>query len=235
MDEARQQRDDRRSDALNPSGGVGRADAEPAPERLPQSLRRRLDHCADAWLTECAAQRGETYRPVSRRPAALPWTIAALATVLAVLGWWPRLVEFQSGVSAAGGFDQWRAERARSRLLATAGVGHWAWGGSSEVAAGDVVWDARSQRGFLRLYGFVPNDPQRAQYQLWIFDAARDDRYPVDGGVFDVPPGRDEFIVPIHPTLPVSRPVAFAITVERSGGVVVSDREKVVAFARAGF
>jgi hypothetical protein len=35
--------------------------------------------------------------------------------------------------------------------------------------------------------------------------------------------------------LPVSRPVAFAITVERSGGVVVSDREKVVAFARAGF
>jgi hypothetical protein len=53
--------------------------------------------------------------------------------------------------------------------------------------------------------------------------------------VFDVPPGRDEFIVPIHPTLPVSRPVAFAITVERSGGVVVSDREKVVAFARAGF
>ena len=234
MDEARQQRDDRRSDSLNAPGGGGGADADPAPERLPRSLRRRLDRCADDWLTECAAQRGQTYTPPSRRSAALPWTVAAAATVLAVLGWWPRLVEFQSGVSAAGGFDQWRAERARARMLATAGVGHWAWRGGSEAAAGDVVWDARSQRGFLRLHGFVPNDPERGQYQLWIFDAARDDRYPVDGGVFDVPPGRDEIIVPMHPTLPVSRAVAFAVTVERPGGVVVSAREKIVAFAQAG-
>jgi anti-sigma-K factor RskA len=154
--------------------------------------------------------------------------------VLAVLGWWPRLAEFQAGVTAAGGFDQWRAERARAQLLATAGVGHWAWGGASETASGDVVWDARTQRGFLRLHGFVPNDPERAQYQLWIFDAARDDRYPVDGGVFDVPPDRNELIVPMHPTLPVSRAVAFAITVEPPGGVVVSNREKVVVFAKAG-
>jgi anti-sigma-K factor RskA len=80
----------------------------------------------------------------------------------------------------------------------------------------------------------VPNDPERAQYQLWIFDAARDDRYPIDGGVFDVPPGRNELIVPMHPTLPVARAVAFAITVEPPGGVVVSNREKVVAFAKAG-
>jgi hypothetical protein len=234
VDEARQQRDDRRSDALNSPGGGGSADADPMPERLPRSLRRRLDRCADDWLIESAAQRGETYRPPLRRSAMLPWTLCAITTVLAVLGWWPRYVEFQSGVSAAGGFGQWQAERARERMLATAGVGHWAWRGGSEAPAGDVVWDARSQRGFLRLNGFVPNDPERAQYQLWIFDAARDDRYPVDGGVFDVPPGRDEIIVPMHPTLPVSRPVAFAVTVERPGGVVVSAREKVVAFAQAG-
>lgn len=154
--------------------------------------------------------------------------------MIGVLGWWPRFTEFQAGVAAAGSFDQWRAERARARLLATAGAGHWAWGRGSGMASGDVVWDARTQRGFLRLRGFVPNDPERAQYQLWIFDAARDDRYPVDGGVFDVPPGRDELIVPMHPALPVSRAVAFAITVEKPGGVVVSAREKVVAFAQAG-
>jgi len=164
----------------------------------------------------------------------LTWLVAAAAIVLAVLGWWPRLTEFQGGVAAAGGLDQWRAERARARLLATAGVGHWAWRVPAELASGDIVWDARSQRGFLRLQGFIPNDPERAQYQLWIFDAARDDRYPIDGGVFDVAPGRDALIVPMHPTLPVSRAVAFAITVERPGGVVVSAREKVVAFAQAG-
>jgi anti-sigma-K factor RskA len=197
-------------------------------------LRRRLDRCADDWLNECAAQRGGQYARPARRGNKLPWLVAAVATVVAVLGWWPRLTEFQAGVAAAGGFDQWRAERARARLLATAGAGHWAWGGASEMASGDVVWDARTQRGFLRLHGFVPNDPERAQYQLWIFDAARDDRYPVDGGVFDVPPGRDELIVPMHPTLAVSRAVAFAITVEQPGGVVVSGREKVVAFAQAG-
>lgn len=151
-----------------------------------------------------------------------------------MLGWWPRVTDFQAGVAASGGFDQWRAERARTRLLATAGVGHWAWDGGSDSPAGDVVWDGRTQQGFLRFHGFVPNDPRRAQYQLWIFDAARDERYPVDGGVFDVPPGRDAVIVPMHPTLPVSRAVAFAVTVERPGGVVVSSREKIVAFAHAG-
>ena len=228
MDEDRQQRGDWRGDALSASAG---ADADPAPERLPADLRRRLDRCADNWLKECAAQRGERY---ASRSATVPWLIAAVATVIAVLGWWPRFTEFQAGVAAAGGFDQWRAERARARLLATAGVGHWAWGGAAEMASGDVVWDARTQRGFLRLHGFVPNDPERAQYQLWIFDAARDDRYPVDGGVFDVPAGRHEVIIPVQPTLPVSRAVAFAVTVEQPGGAVVSDRAKLVALAHVG-
>lgn len=204
------------------------------PERLPRSLRRRLDRCADDWLSECAAKRGEPHRAPLRLSTTVPWTIALAATVLAAFGWWPRLVDFEANVAAAGGFEQWRAERARERLLATPGAGHWAWGQASEMASGDVVWDGRAQRGFLRLQGFVPNDPQRAQYQLWIFDAARDDRYPVDGGVFDVPPGHEEIIVPMHPTRAVTRPVAFAITVERPGGVVVSAREKVVAFAQAG-
>jgi len=51
----------------------------------------------------------------------------------------------------------------------------------TRAGTGDVVWDRRAQRGFLLLRGFVPNDPARSRYQLWIFDGARDDRYPVDG------------------------------------------------------
>jgi anti-sigma-K factor RskA len=119
-------------------------------------------------------------------------------------------------------------------MLAVPGVERWAWGGASESGTGDFVWDPRGQRGYLRLRGFVSNDPSRAQYQFWIFDAARDERYPVDGGVFDVPPGRSEVIVPVQASRHVSRVEAFSVTVERPGGAVVSARDKVVAFARGG-
>lgn len=50
----------------------------------------------------------------------------------------------------------------------------------------DVVWSTRAQRGVMRLIGLKSNDARRWQYQLWIFDKTRDQRYPVDGGVFDV-------------------------------------------------
>ena len=51
---------------------------------------------------------------------------------------------------------------------------------------GEVVWSAAEQRGYLRIAGLPVNDPKARQYQLWIFDARRDERYPVDSGVFDV-------------------------------------------------
>ena len=142
------------------------------------------------------------------------WLIAATLFVFAIAGGWSRLVELEAGAATAGGFAQWRAQAARDRMLASPGVEHHAWGGTSEVGSGDVVWDPRTQRGFLRLKRFVANDPATARYQLWIFDAARDDGHAVDGGVFDLPAGRDEVVIPVHPTLPVSRAVAFAVTVE---------------------
>jgi hypothetical protein len=234
VDETRQPGDDRRSDALKALAEGVRAEAADATEPLPQSLRQRLERCAEQWSAECAAQRRSGSRKSLLRVTMLPWFVATAAIALAVVGWWPQPAEFESVTAAAGGYEQWRAQRAREQMLATAGVGHWAWGDAAGLGSGDVVWDSRQQRGFLRLHGFVPNDPRRARYQLWIFDAARDDRYPVDGGVFDVPAGRGEVVVPVYPALPVSRPVAFAITVERPGGAVVSAREKIVAFAHAG-
>ncbi len=99
---------------------------------------------------------------------------------------------------------------------------------------GDVVWDARTQTGYMRFVGLRRNDPSSEQYQLWIFDGRRDERYPVDGGVFDVRGDGDEVIVPIRASLPVGSPLAFAVTVERPGGVVVSDRSRVVLIARVG-
>jgi len=98
-------------------------------------------------------------------------------------------------------------------------------------ASGDVVWSNREQRGYMRFHGLGPNDPRLTQYQLWIFDKGRDDRYPVDGGVFDVDPATGDTIVAITAKLHVGQPALFAITVEPPGGVVVSKREHIVLTA----
>ena len=100
--------------------------------------------------------------------------------------------------------------------------------------SGDVVWDPVTQRGFLHFTGLAANDPAVHQYQIWIFDTGRDKRYPVDGGVFDVPANAAEVVIPIRATLMVRKLAAFAVTVEKPGGVVVSGREHVVALGAIG-
>ena len=97
---------------------------------------------------------------------------------------------------------------------------------------GDVVWSPARQQGFMRFRGLAANDPAAAQYQLWIFDAERNEAHPVDGGVFDVPVRADgDVVVRIDPRLPIGKATAFAITVERPGGVVVSSRERLPLLA----
>ena len=88
---------------------------------------------------------------------------------------------------------------------------------------GEAIFDSKSSKGLLVIEGLAANDPTLEQYQLWIFDAARDDRYPVDGGVFDVPAG-GRAVIPVAAKLSVDKPVLFAVTIEKPGGVVVSDR-----------
>lgn len=124
----------------------------------------------------------------------------------------------------------------RDSLLATPGVARRAWSPTADRTAagatGEVVWDPATQRGIMRFVGLSPNARDGWQYQLWIFDAERDERYPVDGGVFDVPPQSGEVIVPIRARLPVGRAVLFAVTVEAPGGVVVSRRDRIAVTAR---
>jgi hypothetical protein len=128
------------------------------------------------------------------------------------------------------------AAAAREHLLATNPyVLRRAWRAGNDAAgftvAGDVVWDPRSQTGFMRFVGLRRNEPNAEQYQLWIFDARRDDRYPVDGGVFNISGATQGDVIPIRAALRVGVPLRFAVTIERPGGVVVSDRSRIAALA----
>ena len=103
--------------------------------------------------------------------------------------------------------------------------------GSYASLKGEVLWSDASQQGVMRLAGLQPNDKAKSQYQLWIVDSERGGKFPVDGGVFDIPAGGGEVIIVIDSKLEVDGPNVFVITREQPGGVVVSGQEEVVAVA----
>ncbi|MCZ8129678.1 MAG: anti-sigma factor [Steroidobacteraceae bacterium] len=215
-----------------------------------------------APVTDLASVRAEravatgVAAPVGPTPGgvSLGWWAAAAAVVLAIAGWYPRFAGdsaapvAQAPVTLPAPVEPAPIEPVapdlaaeREALVAAAAAAQrlvrWDWAGTPDPAAagvrGDVVWDPERQQGYMRFVGLRSNDASVEQYQLWIFDAERDERFPVDGGVFDVPAGRDEVIVPIDARLAVAKPAAFAVTVEKPGGVVVSSRERIVVLAKA--
>ena len=179
-----------------------------------------------------------------RRSGAAGWWAAAACLVLAAIGWLrtpqvipvPPVADVQVVVPPAIVAPVAPAEptpaQERDALLARADTLKVTLGATKDPAAagvsGDVVWDPATQRGYLRFSGLKANDPLIHQYQAWVFDGERDKRYPVDAGVFDVSPDAAEVIVPIHTAIPVRLAKAFAVTVEKPGGTVVSAREHVV-------
>jgi hypothetical protein len=192
-----------------------------------------------------AAERFSARAATSAPPAAArsagssaPWWAVAASLLLAVLGWYPRLLPPAPAPTpvARAETEAERLSRERDALLGRPGLVRSSFAGTADphsgAVAGDAVWDPATQRGYLRLHGLPANDARSAQYQLWVFDAERDQKYPVDGGVFDVPDGERDVVVPIRVPLRVGQVVLFAVTVERPGGVVVSGREHIVATAK---
>jgi hypothetical protein len=173
------------------------------------------------------------------------WLAAAACLVLAIFGWQrppvpspPVAVTPVPVIEPTPRPQPPTAAEERAALLAKSDSLKIPLGATKDPAAagvtGDVVWDPVTQRGFLHFAGLAPNDPAMHQYQIWIFDAGRDKRYPVDGGVFDVPANASEVVIPIRAALMVRKPAAFAVTLEKPGGVVVSGREHVVALGATG-
>jgi hypothetical protein len=161
----------------------------------------------------------------------LGWVAAAAALLLAITAWYPRLAGTGPGT---GGTRQLTL----AELLLEAGTTSTPLSATENPlaagVAGEIVWNTRLQTGFVRLASFPENDPAKNQYQLWIFDKSRDEKYPVDGGVFNIakgPASSAEIIIPIDAKLQVRDPALFAITTEQPGGVVVTDRKGILGVA----
>jgi len=216
-----------------------------------QTLRSRIEQDASTLFAESqiTALKSFELTPVRPRPqsraSAAGWYAAAACLLLAAFGWlrssqlsapptanMPSTVPSIAPPPSPTPVPPKLAEE-RAALLALPQAVRLNLNATKDPAAAgvsaDAVWDPVTQRGFLRIVGLKPNDPRMEQYQAWIFDASRDQRYPLSAGVFDVGGNSAEVIVPLHADLPVRVAKAFAVTVEAPGGVVVPALHHVVA------
>ena len=215
-------------------------------EPLPSHIRARIEDAADEWFAQKEAAKAPARPVATPEPKIgwfgwLGWVAAAIAIVaLAVTVWIPRQEQpTTAGLSPTPAETPFPVpEKRREELLTEASdVKKAAWGPGNvkdlASVAGDAVWSDDRQEGYLRFRGLPPNDKHTQQYQLWIFDETQSDKTPIDGGVFDVNVGDNgEVVIPIHAALQVKNPKAFAVTIEKAGGVVVSGRDKIVVFGK---
>lgn len=216
-------------------------------EPLPAALRTKILADADEFFAskEIAEENQKLEKitePVEKTPFWnwLGWAVAAAACVVLAINLWstrwqtqPEIV--QTPPAATPTPEPSLAQQRDQFLASTQDVIQTTWSEPDPKKAknisGDIVWSNSQQKGFMRFRGLPANNPDESTYQLWIVDEARKEKYPVDGGVFDINES-GEVIIPIDPRLRVNKPVMFAVTKEKPGGVVVSTQEEVVAVAK---
>lgn len=168
----------------------------------------------------------------------LGWAVAAAACVALVINVWstrsPQPEVVQNPPVIQSPTPQLSAAQERAQLLAAASDKveiPLANPKNEKEILGEMVWSNKLQKGYVHFAKLPPNDIAKETYQLWIVDATRDQKTPVNGGVFDVSTTGD-VIIPVDPELTIRKPAAIAVTKEKPGGVVVSAQENVVALAK---
>lgn len=202
-------------------------------DAMPEELSQRLKYMAEGFLDksfEVAPAKVEL-PTFDVAPSSVgfreivAWLCMAASVAIALCVWIPGRRDVQTSMLVL-----------RDNLIAKGGDlirSKWQSPDQEEIAAqelGSVVWSPSAQQGFMTIRGLPVNDNSKEQYQLWIIDPSRDEK-PVDGGVFDIT-NATESIVPIRAKLRVDKPTLFAITVEKLGGVVVSDQKRLPLLAK---
>lgn len=216
-------------------------------EPVPPRLRNRILADADSFF---AAENGEAsnsaaeevqkavvFEPSRSVWQSLGWVVAAVACVALAVNLWMTRTEPRGEIAqnppAQITPTPNLAEQRRELLASANDIVRENWTDidpkQPRNIQGDVVWSNSRQKGFVRFRNLPVNDKSKEAYQLWIFDETQ--KYPVDGGVFNADE-TGEIIVPIDPRVKVKKPTMFAVTAEKPGGVVVSEREKVMAVAK---
>ncbi len=207
------------------------------PEPLPKHLRSKIIADAEEFFGQEQVDKLSNVVPfpiqkVRRNHWQMAgWYAAAACLVLALIVSWSQVKELFGEKPNAPTIAELRNDlekKANDKVKAP-------WSATKfpgvENVQGDVVWSNEKQQGYMRFTNLPQNDPKQSVYQLWIFDENQDEKYPVDGGIFDAQ-NNAEIIVPINAKLKVGKPTLFAITIEKAGGVVVSKRDKLILTAK---
>ena len=214
---------------------IGMADLD-LTEDMPEHLRSRISADAERYFG-----RESRFVPASPGPGSifnwLGWAVAAAACValaFTVFYTRPQTPVAEVGTPTPTPEQKLTPAQLRQSLMISApdlARGTLGAGQINELnPTGDVVWSDSKQTGYVRISGLPKNDPGKETYQLWIVAENQDPKTPVDGGTFDIS-SDGEVIIPIDAKVKVQNPQAFAITIEKPGGVVVS-KNKHAALAK---
>ncbi len=170
----------------------------------------------------------------------LGWAVAAAACIALAVNIWtnrsrpsPEIAQRPEVIQTSPVVELSAAQK-REQLLASASdmvQTTWTSAKNEKEVLGDIVWSNERQQGYMRFRGLPANDPNKESYQLWIVDETQNQKTPLSGGVFNVS-ADGEVVIPIDAQLKVKKPKMFAVSKEKTGGVVVSDPSRVVAVAK---